>query len=86
MSKLYYPTDEEERNILQGIALDKDSAEWTEDMYKVAKRTRGQQKSPTKVAMTMRIDADVSAWLKSQDGYSAIVNNALREYMTETRT
>jgi len=41
---------------------------------------------PTKVSITVRIDADVLAWLKSQGkGYQTRINAILRATMLETR-
>jgi len=41
---------------------------------------------PTKVSTTVRIDADVLAWLKSQGkGYQTRINAILRATMLETR-
>lgn len=40
---------------------------------------RGPQKAPTKVSTTVRLDADVLAWFKSQGpGYQSRINEALR--------
>jgi uncharacterized protein (DUF4415 family) len=45
----------------------------------VLKRGRGSQKAPTKVSTTVRLDADVLAWFKSQGpGYQTRINEALR--------
>lgn len=39
---------------------------------------------PLKKPVTIRLDADVLAWFKSQGGnYQSVVNQALREYMLE---
>jgi len=41
---------------------------------------------PTKISTTVRIDADVLAWLKSQGkGYQTRINAILRATMLETR-
>ena len=41
---------------------------------------------PIKQVVTVRIDADVLDWFKSQGGkYQTRLNGALREYMTEHR-
>ena len=49
---------------------------------KAAVRTRGAQKSPTKVPTTIRFDADVLAALKaSGKGWQTRVNEAMREWV-----
>lgn len=46
----------------------------------VLKRGRGPQKSPTKVLTTVRLDADVMAFFKSQGrGYQTRINEELRK-------
>jgi uncharacterized protein (DUF4415 family) len=45
---------------------------------------RGKWYRPVKQAVSIRLDADVLAWLKSQgSGYQTRVNNLLREKMLE---
>ena len=42
--------------------------------------------TPKKMAVTIRLDADVLAWLKaSGDGYQTRINNHLRSLMQENR-
>ena len=60
---------------------DPDNPAWTEDMLgaPVLKRGRGPQASPTKVLTSIRLDADVLAFFKSQgDGYQSRINETLR--------
>lgn len=46
---------------------------------------RGRFYRPVKKAISLRIDADVLAWLKSMgDGYQTRINSILREAMTQT--
>ncbi|WP_144264501.1 BrnA antitoxin family protein [Polaromonas sp. C04] len=45
----------------------------------VLKRSRGPQVKPTKVLTSVRLDADILAFFKSQgSGYQARINDALR--------
>jgi len=60
---------------------DPDNPAWTEEMLgaPVLKRGRGPQAAPTKVLTSIRLDADVLAFFKSQgDGYQSRINDALR--------
>ena len=60
---------------------DPDNPAWTEDMLgaPVLNRGRGPQASPTKVLTSIRLDADVLAFFKSQgDGYQSRINETLR--------
>lgn len=60
---------------------DPDNPAWTEDMLgaPVLKRGRGPQATPTKVLTSIRLDADILAFFKSQgNGYQSRINEALR--------
>ena len=60
---------------------DPDNPAWTEDMLgaPVLKRGRGPQAAPTKVLTSIRLDADVLAFFKSQgSGYQSRINDTLR--------
>ena len=60
---------------------DPDNPAWTEDMLgaPVLKRGRGPQASPTTVLTSIRLDADVLAFFKSQgDGYQSRINETRR--------
>ena len=60
---------------------DPDNPAWTEDMLgaPVLKRGRGPQAAPTKVLTSVRLDADVLEYFKSQGaGYQSRINSALR--------
>ncbi|MBI4195043.1 MAG: BrnA antitoxin family protein [Betaproteobacteria bacterium] len=47
---------------------------------------RGKFYRPIKKPISIRVDADVLAWFKAQDGrYQARMNEALREYMRQRR-
>jgi uncharacterized protein (DUF4415 family) len=57
-----------------------DIPEWTEEMFKNAKR--GAFYRPIKEAVSIRVDADVLAWLKKDGpGYQSRINAMLRERM-----
>ena len=62
--------------------IDPDNPPWSEEMLgpPILKRGRGPQKSPTKVLTTVRLDADVMAFFKSQGrGYQTRINEELRK-------
>ena len=61
---------------------DPDNPPWSEEMLgpPILKRGRGPQKAPTKVLTTVRLDADVMAFFKSQGrGYQTRINEELRK-------
>ena len=60
---------------------DPDNPAWAEDMLgaPVLKRGRGPQATPTKILTSMRLDADILEFFKSQgSGYQSRINEALR--------
>ena len=60
---------------------DPENPSWTEDMLgaPVLKRGRGPHAAPTKVLTSVRLDADILAYFKSQgSGYQSRINEALR--------
>ncbi len=60
---------------------DPDNPSWTEDMLgaPVLKRGRGPQAAPTKILTSVRLDADILEYFKSQGaGYQSRINAALR--------
>jgi uncharacterized protein (DUF4415 family) len=60
---------------------DPDNPAWTEDMLgaPVLKRGRGPQAAPTKVLTSVRLDADILEFFKSQgSGCQSRINEALR--------
>jgi uncharacterized protein (DUF4415 family) len=62
-------------------AVDRDNPHWSEEMLgpPIMRRGRGPQKAPTKVLTSLRIDADVIAFFRSQGpGYQSRINDALR--------
>jgi uncharacterized protein (DUF4415 family) len=57
-----------------------DIPEWTDEMWKRA--VRGRFYRPVKQAVSLRLDADVIAWLKKDgQGYQTRANQMLRERM-----
>jgi uncharacterized protein (DUF4415 family) len=57
-----------------------DIPEWTDEMWKGA--VRGRFYRPVKQAVSLRLDADVIAWLKKDGkGYQSRANRMLRERM-----
>ncbi len=80
------PLTEEQRaelKALKGRPIDlTDAPELPEEAWKNA--VRGRFYRPVKQAVSLRLDADVLAWLKKDgDGYQTRVNNMLRERMLE---
>lgn len=88
-----WPTKEEEAEIQRQIAEDpEDSAHWesrtparpaTEvdpELVEWSRRTRGKQKSPTKVFVGIRLDADIVAHFREGGkGWQTRLNEALRQ-------
>lgn len=69
--------------------VDADNPSWSEEMLgpPVLKRGRGPQKSPTKVLTTIRLDADVMAFFRSQGrGFQSRINEALRRAVAKDLT
>jgi uncharacterized protein (DUF4415 family) len=66
---------------LEGRPIDtSDIPEWTDEMWKRA--VRGRFYRPMKKAVSLRLDADVIAWLKKDGkGYQTRANRVLREKM-----
>jgi uncharacterized protein (DUF4415 family) len=57
-----------------------DIPEWTDEMW--ARAVRGRMYRPVKRAVSLRLDADVIAWLKKDGkGYQTRANQVLRERM-----
>ena len=68
---------------------DPDNPAWTEDMLgaPVLKRGRGPQAAPTKVLTSIRLDADVLAFFKSQgSGCQSRINDTLRSALSRNLT
>ena len=68
---------------------DPDNPAWTEEMLgpPVMKRGRGPQAAPTKVLTSIRLDAYVLEFFKSQgDGYQSRINETLRKEVDRNLT
>jgi uncharacterized protein (DUF4415 family) len=91
---LVRPTDEEEAAIQRGIALDPDNPELTDDELASLRpvrevhpelvaeylRTRGKQKAPTKVLVSLRLEREVVERLRaSGPGWQSRANDMLRK-------
>jgi uncharacterized protein (DUF4415 family) len=64
------------------IAIDKDAPAWTPDMFARAMVRKGLEPVPKKSLLSLRIDADVLEWFRSQGrGYQSRMNALLRAYM-----
>jgi uncharacterized protein (DUF4415 family) len=64
------------------MVRDGDSPEWTPAMFARAVARRGLKPVPKKALLSLRIDADVIAWFKSQGaGYQSRMNALLRAFM-----
>ena len=87
-------TPEEEAAIQRGIALDPDNPEWTAedwanarptrevmpDLLEAWRRSRGRQKTPTKVLVSLRLDSDVVERLRASGrGWQSRVNEMLKK-------
>ncbi len=68
---------------------DPDNPAWTENMLgaPVVRRGRGPQAAPTKVLTSLRLDADVLDYFKSQGtGYQSRINDTLRKAVNRNLT
>ena len=95
MSKrLIRPTPEEDAEIQRGIDADPDNPEWTAEDFALARparevvpdivaeylRTRGKQKRPTKVLVSLRLERDVVDRLRASGrGWQSRANEMLRK-------
>ena len=93
------PTDEEEAEIQRQIAEDpEDSAHWEDsgpprpaievvpELVEHSLRTRGKQKARTKVAISIRLDADIVRHLQASGaGWQTRLNRFLREALALSR-
>lgn len=70
---------EGERRINEGIAADPDTYVPTDEEWVWARRVRGPQRAPTKVAVSIRLDRDVVESLKAEGaGWQGRANRLLR--------
>jgi uncharacterized protein (DUF4415 family) len=64
------------------IVIDKDAPTWTPDMFARAMVRKGLEPVMKKSLLSLRIDADVLEWFRSQGrGYQSRMNALLRAYM-----
>ena len=64
------------------VVRDGDAREWTPEMFGRAVARKGLKPVPKKALMSLRIDADVIEWFRSQGaGYQSRMNALLRAYM-----
>jgi uncharacterized protein (DUF4415 family) len=64
------------------VVKDGDAAEWTPTMFARAVARKGLQPVSKKALLSLRIDADVIEWFKSQGaGYQSRMNALLRAFM-----
>jgi uncharacterized protein (DUF4415 family) len=64
------------------IVIDKDAPAWTPDMFARAIVRKGLEPVAKKSLLSLRIDADVLEWFRSQGrGYQSRMNALLRAYM-----
>lgn len=68
------------------IVRDADAPPWTPEMFARAVARRGLKVVPKKALLSLRIDADVIDWFRSQGpGYQSRMNALLRAYMEAHR-
>ena len=64
------------------IVVDRDAPEWTPEMFAQAIMEKGLKVPASKTLLSLRIDADVLSWFRSQGpGYQSRMNALLRAYM-----
>ena len=64
------------------MVKDGDAPEWTPAMFARAVARKGLKPVPKKALLSLRIDADVIEWFKSQGaGYQSRMNALLRAFM-----
>jgi uncharacterized protein (DUF4415 family) len=98
--KLIYPTPEEEERINAGIAADPDTwelsnkdfekmrpaAEAHPEIVEAYRRFRGKQRSPTKIATSIRLSANVlDAYKKSGPGWQGRIDQDLQEIVAKRK-
>jgi uncharacterized protein (DUF4415 family) len=97
--KIYRPTPEEDAEINRGIALDPDNPVWTAedrararptsevmpDLVDAWRRSRGKQKHPPKVHVSLRLDSELVETLRASGrGWQSRVNEMLKKALLKT--
>ena len=97
--KVYRNTPEEEAAINRGIALDPDNPVWTAedwanarptrevlpDLLEAWRRSRGKQKKPPKVLVSLRLDSDLVETLRASGrGWQSRANEMLKKAVLGT--
>ena len=69
------------------IVVDRDAPEWTPEMFARAVVKKGLKTPSSKSLLSLRIDAEVLSWFRSQGpGYQSRMNALLRAYMEAHKT
>ena len=91
--KATYLSEDEDRRIMEAASYDPDNRLWTSEDFEQsrsaseaaphiverARKLRGEQKAPTKMAVSVRLDRDVIAALKADGpGWQTRMNSTLR--------
>jgi uncharacterized protein (DUF4415 family) len=85
MSKVTEKQSKEIRRLAKMADEDIDTSELPE-VHDFSDAVRGRFYRPVKRQITLRLDADLLAWFRSQGGkYQTRINAALREYMDSHR-
>lgn len=64
------------------IVRDEDAPAWTPEQFAKAVARKGLKPIPRKTLLSLRVDADVVEWFRSQGaGYQSRMNALLRAYM-----
>ena len=99
-SRLIYPTPEEDEQINAGIAADPDTWELTEEdfarmrpmsethpeLLEAIRRSRGKQKSPTKIATSIRLSENVlEAYKQFGPGWQSRIDQDLQDIVAKRK-
>ena len=97
-SKIIYPTPEEDERINAGIAADPDTWELTDEdfasmrpmsetnpeLLEAIRRSRGKQKTPTKIATSIRLSENVlEAYKQSGPGWQSRIDQDLQDIIAK---
>jgi uncharacterized protein (DUF4415 family) len=79
MPEIIRPTPEEDAAITRAAEADPDSRPLSDEEWRTMRPVRGPQRAPTKVAVSIRLDADLVERLKSEGiGWQSRANAMLR--------